>query len=608
MAIHLQCLLLLSLLVSAYAFGVPFLDNGPQFSQRPVPKPRPGGVGSSNGDGGVDVINDSHAAFYNQVGASGSEPVPTPDQVTARNPDFETNFMGKWEIHNDNAGVSAMQCQLLPNNKVIMYDATSLGPSTIQLQPKGNCRPVPGKPGQVDCWAHAVEYDIETAEVRPLKLLTDAWCSSGGVTPNGNLFSTGGFKDGGKGVRFLYMCPFCDFVENATGLARPRWYSTQEKLEDGNFIIFGGRREFNYEIVWNSLSFTQQNVPLQFLYDTTDLFENNLYPFAFLLPDGNVFLFANNRAIILNPYYHRVERELPQLPGGSRNYPSSGLAALLPLRINPHDPTVPIEAEVLICGGNSPDGMEQAEKRNIFLPALQDCGRIAPLRPDAQWEIDTMPSRRTMGDMLLLPNGEVLILNGAKEGVSGWYLADKPNFTPVLYNVKKPLGQRFKELQPSTIPRMYHSSSAVLPDGQVLVAGSNPNSHYQFDNTKFPTELRVEKFTPPYLDPMMDQYRPVIAPQLVARIMFYNQDFVLEMAHVDGISPADFEVTLLSPPFTTHGYSQNQRLVVLEPLEVTQFFIRVKVPMSGKIAPPGYYILYVVYRGVPSKGIWVKIQ
>lgn len=86
-----------------------------------------------------------------------------------KHPEFETDYKGKWELVSKSSGASAMHMILLPTNKAIMYDATVFGPSEIPLA-KGNCRPVPGKPKELDCWAHAVEYDIETAELRPLKV------------------------------------------------------------------------------------------------------------------------------------------------------------------------------------------------------------------------------------------------------------------------------------------------------------------------------------------------------------------------------------------------------------------------------------------------------
>ncbi|KAL6984771.1 (methyl)glyoxal oxidase [Sarracenia purpurea var. burkii] len=548
------------------------------------------GGGAANGDGDVD------------------EPQVKKTLPIRNKADFETRFMGLWKIDNPNAGVSAMQIQLLPNNKAIMYDATSLGPSSIQLQPVGNCRPIPGKADQVDCWAHAVEYDVETAEVRTLKVLTDSWCSSGGLAADGTLVSTGGFLDGGVSVRLLSPCEGCDWKENPKGLVGSRWYATQQKLEDGRFVVFGGRREFSYEYVESSLNFPQKRIDLPFLRDTTDEFENNLYPFAFLLPDGTLFLLANNRSVIIDPKSDKIIRELPVLPGGSRNYPASGMAALLPLKISGDNPGA-VDAEILVCGGAVSEAAKAMEKQKKMLPALQNCGRITVTKPDAKWEIDMMPTRRVMGDMQLLPTGDVLIINGAMDGVSGWNFADVPNLTPLLYNPDKKLGYRFKSLKATQIPRMYHASSAVLPDGQILVAGSNTNPSYMFNNVKYPTELRVEKFTPPYLDPLLDEHRPKISEDTSDKKLNYGAQFNVDIeVEDDGVAAEDLKVTMLAPPFTTHGFSQNQRLVVLEPVGFENGQLTVVAPPSGKIAPPGYYLLYVVHRRVPSRGMWVQIQ
>lgn len=80
--------------------------------------------------------------------------------------------LGSWKIHSENAGVSAMHIQLMPNNKVVWHDSTSNGLSEIQNNPPF-CRPRVGgrkTDPKDDCTAHAIEYDIDTAHVRPLKV------------------------------------------------------------------------------------------------------------------------------------------------------------------------------------------------------------------------------------------------------------------------------------------------------------------------------------------------------------------------------------------------------------------------------------------------------
>ncbi|XP_047320709.1 LOW QUALITY PROTEIN: putative aldehyde oxidase Art an 7 [Impatiens glandulifera] len=568
------------------------------------------------------------------------------DETSESKLDFETNFLGSWAIDNPNSGVSAMQAQLLPNNKVILYDNTNLGPSGIKLQPEGNCRLIPkgatNKVDKEDCWAHAIEYNALTSEFRTLKVVclcfmfmfvnvlflrkgincecsfTDSWCSSGGVLMDGSLISTGGFRDGQRAVRFLSPCSDCDWQENPQGLSVKRWYnliylfgfkySTQEKLEDGSFVVVGGRGEYSYEFVkGDTLENEIKSIDLPFLLQTKDLVENNLYPFVYLLPDGSLFIFANNRAITIDPQTGKTLRYLPTLPGGSRNYPASGMSALLPLKVT--GGVLSSSPEVLVCGGNTKDAFTLASKR-IYSPALLDCGRIRLSDAKPKWEIEMMPSRRVMGDMLILPNAELLILNGAKMGSSGWRSADEPNLRPVVYNPDKKAGNRFKEMNPTDIPRMYHSSSAVLPDGKILVAGSNTNPTYDFLNqTKFKTELRVEKFTPHYLDPILDKHRPEISELFSQSRLRYGRKFSLAVIMSDmNVDEEDLKVTMLSPPFTTHGYSHNQRMVVLDVIHLVGSHLTVTAPPNARIAPPGYYLLHVVHRGVPSKGMWVRIH
>ncbi|CAA0830154.1 glyoxal oxidase-related protein [Striga hermonthica] len=462
----------------------------------------------------------------NQPGDGGGEEIP---------PEYEqgstTKSLGYWKIHSQNAGVAAMHIQLLPNGKAIMYDSTSNGLSEITLNPPSCAPRVGGRPTdpQQDCTAHAIEYDVETAQIRTLKLETSPWCSSGGLNKNGDLVSTGGDKAGFQSVRLLKHCKNCNFQENPRALYSNRWYATQVALDNGSFALVGGRNAYSYEIIPpDTLNFTPQLMELPLLEDTDDDAgrENNLYPFA-----------------------------------------------------------------------------------------ARDCGRLNLNVEGGQWEKEDMPSPRVMGDMLLLPNGDVLMINGAKAGTSAWNAAKDPNLTPVLYSPNKRVGKRFKELAPTVIPRMYHSVSAVLPSGEILVAGSNTNPFYMLekyeDDYTFPSELRVEKFYPPYMAPDQIKYRLEILRGRSENLLKYGVEFgvAINAKGNENIGKDGYiKVTMYSPPFTTHGYSQNQRLLILKLKEVTDGKITAVAPPSPTLAPPGYYLLFVVYRDVPSRGIWVHIQ
>ncbi|KAK8476214.1 hypothetical protein V6N11_060285 [Hibiscus sabdariffa] len=403
---------------------------------------------------------------------------------------------GSWQLLQESIGVSAMHMQLLLNDRVVVYDRTDSGPSNLPL-PKGKCFHDSNDTARVvDCTAHSAEYDVSSNKFRPLTVQTNFWCSSGAITPDGELVQTGGYKDGERNVRVFGPCSTCDWQEIKNGLAAKRWYSTNHILPDGRQIIVGGRVQFNYEFVPKNKAANTFHLP--FLWETNDpKIENNLYPFVFLNVDGNLFIFANNRAILLDYMKNKVVKTYPTIPGGDpRSYPSTGSAVLLPLK-NLKAST--IEAEVLVCGG-APKGSYSQAIQGKFIGALNSCARILITDPNPQWVMETMPLARVMGDMILLPNLDVLIINGAASGSAGWEFGRNPVLCPVLYKPDNKIGARFFKQTPTTIPRMYHSTVILLRDGRILVGGSNPHMYYNFTGVLFPTELSLEAFSPHYLE------------------------------------------------------------------------------------------------------------
>ncbi|CAN1164014.1 Aldehyde oxidase GLOX1 [Linum perenne] len=84
------------------------------------------------------------------------------------------------------------------------------------------------------------------------------------------------------------------------------------------------------------------------------------------------------------------------------------MSAILPIRLHSQgeDPTT-VPAEVLVCGGFAHIDSYSKAGENVFYKALEDCGRIRITDPKPVWKRELMPSARIMGDMMLLPFGEV---------------------------------------------------------------------------------------------------------------------------------------------------------------------------------------------------------
>ncbi|GMN68279.1 hypothetical protein TIFTF001_037334 [Ficus carica] len=503
-----------------------------------------------------------------------------------------------------------MHMQLLRNNKVVIYDRTDFGPSNLSLG-SGRCRFDPSDTAlQYDCTAHSVLYDVVLNAFRPLMLLTDSWCSSGSVLPNGTLVQIGGFNDGDHVIRTFSPCldeDNCDWIETPNYLARRRWYASNQVLSDGRIIVVGGRRQFNYEFYPKNPE-NPSLLGLHFLRQTSDLDENNLYPFLQLLPDGNLFIFANTRSISFNYHRNRIIKEFPPIPGGDpRNYPSSGSSVLLPLDENKSN----LEAEIMVCGG-APRGAHQMALEGTFVEALISCGRLVVTNyQNPNWVMEDMPMPRAMGDMVILPSGDIIIINGVGRGTAGWELGQDPVMAPVIYYPTADQGHRFTILEPSSRPRLYHSTAILLPNGQVLVGGSNPHVYYNFTGVDYPTELSLDAFSPPYLSVDYEPVRPKIIA--VTRVLVYGQFFSVVFSVAECNTTNAVSISLIAPSFTTHSFGMNQRMVVMKlarVVQVARFAYNTSVisPSTAEIAPPGYYMLFVVHAGIPSLGAWVKLM
>lgn len=123
-------------------------------------------------------------------------------------------------------------------------------------------------------------------------------------------------------------------------------------------------------------------------------------------------MLANNQTIIYD-VETQTETRLPDLPNGQRvSNPFDGTAALLPLSPPLYIP------EILACGGSVKSDATPVAELSSQDPATSQCSRLTltPAGIARGWQVEHMPQGRMMPEMILLPNGQVLITNGAASG------------------------------------------------------------------------------------------------------------------------------------------------------------------------------------------------
>ncbi|KAF8210896.1 glyoxal oxidase N-terminus-domain-containing protein [Mycena galopus ATCC 62051] len=520
--------------------------------------------------------------------------------------DARASIAGSWSlVQNGTTGVSGMQLAVVSETKAIIYDKVEHNALTVN--------------GHV---AWAVELDLNTHQVRALNPLSNSWCATGSFIGNGTLVNSGGNPivitgaNGLQGLRLFTPCTdgTCDVYENPTRirLSSPRWYPSSVRIEDGSMIVFGGSvaggfingagiNNPSYEFFppKNINGFNGLKIPSQFL---TDTLNGNHFPNLVTLPDGTLFVSANQDAMILN-WKTNTETRLPGIPNGVRiSSPFSAGHVLLPL-----SPSNNYTPEVMICGGSTVSDKVAASSISSQAPTSAQCIRMVLNAAGiaAGWKVETMPQGRIMVDMILLPDGRVMLVNGATTGVAGYgnvgnqigqSNADNPAFTPVIYDPAAPVGSRFSTagLVASTIPRLYHSTASLTPNGTVMLAGSNPNN--DVTTVKYPTEYRLEFYSPPYMN--------VVRPSYTGLPATINYNVTFNLAVTLPANTINVTVALIDLGFATHGVHMDQRMVQLvSTLSSDKKTLTVTAPPTAPIYPPGPAYLYVVTNtGAPSFG------
>lgn len=471
------------------------------------------------------------------------DPQPPPNPIIRQNSGWTLTQIGS-------TGVNAMQLAIISDSHALIVDKVEHNPLVINGHP-----------------AWGALYNLRTHSVKPLSMQSNSFCAGGSFLGNGTMLNVGGNPvvedftaptdfgdvDGIQAVRLLHPCDSedvdgCNIIDDPSRihLASPRWYATVVRISDGSVMVIGGSIKggwMNNATVNNpTIEYyppkSDSGIPVYspFLASTLN---SNLFPAAFSISNGYIFLAANND-VVLYDWQTNNELRLPPIPNGVRvTYPLSGTVLLLPL-----SPETGYTSEILVCGGSSIDDTRPSWEISSQEPASAQCSRIVLTEEGIArgWEVEYMPQARVMPDAVLLPTGQVVIVNGAEAGIAGYgnvqsqvgnSNADRPTLTPLLYEPRAPVDQRFSSegMPTSDIPRMYHSVATLTPNGDIMIAGSNPN--LDRSEMMFGTEYRVEWLKPPY----MSQDRPIILGMNAdEKKLGFGQQVVMRVQPVSGSS------------------------------------------------------------------------
>lgn len=406
--------------------------------------------------------------------------------------------------------------------------------------------------------------------------------------------------------------PADDRFRPVEAMREPRWYPSLVTLPDGRVSVTSGVRRAIATAAGGEPSMSQ--VRLTEIYDPAterwlDGGESEwsfpLYPRLHLLPDGTVFYGGAGQS--WNPFgetadqaswsqrrvYEPEERRWSSA-GQARYGVRSGAASVM-LRLEPpYD-----HADILMAGGtlgSSPGAWMATTLSEVvrWTPeGITDLG--APRTPLAGLGSDRsqLRHRRWFGTPVLLPTGEVFLVNGgdADDVVDPGSAAAVR--TPELYD---PRSGTWTELAPTARDRVYHSSAVLLADGRVLIGGHAPHPAHYFrygNETTRANNFRdatFEIYEPPYL---FRGSRPRIKRVKAVRRGRALRLRMRSRRHARRVA----EVVLVRMGSNTHAMDGDLRAVSLRRTRRGRR-VNARLPRGGdgRLLPPGPYFVWAVRR------------
>jgi Domain of unknown function (DUF1929)/Bacterial Ig domain/Galactose oxidase, central domain len=476
--------------------------------------------------------SDGPVSFY--AGASGG-PTPTPP------PTPDPRQLGQWSGV-INLPLVALHAITMRNGNVLMMDGWQtpnqtqvFNPTTQTLTPANN-----GFGLNLFCTAH-----VNLADGRVL--------IAGGEGPSAL----------GSPAATIFD-PATNTWSRLPNMRFARWYPTATELGDGRVVMISGQDTDATWVDTPEIYDPVANTWTALTGVSTSQAHEPEYPLSYLLPSGKIFTIAPvvGKSFVLDP----IAKTWGAVGGTTLQ---NGSAAMY------------LPGKVLYTGGGGPFGSTNASQNGA---QIIDLNAATPA-----WQATApMSAGRYTHTLTVLPDGNVLALGGASDMSQTDLSAGA--LTSEEWN---PATGAWTTLAAMQVPRIYHSTALLLPDGRVLVAGGGHG-----ESLSSPGEYNAQFYSPPYL---FNGARPTITSAPASAT--YGSTMTVQTPAAAAIT----SVSLVSLGSDSHTLDFDQHFV---PLTFTAGggALTVDTPAAANLAPPGYYMLFVLNgSGVPSTASMVRL-
>ncbi len=383
-----------------------------------------------------------------------------------------------------------------------------------------------------------------------------------------------------QGIKEAYeFDPVAEKYITVDPMNEARWYPTLTTLEDGKVLSLSGLDEIGQIVPGKDEIYDPVTKKWKY---TGVVRKFPTYPAIFLMNNGKLFYSGSNAGY--GPADEGRDPGIWDLKTNTfKKIPGLSDPDMMETSATVRLPPAQDEKYMVIGGGGVGESEKSSEKSRLV-----DLKEPSPRFEDGA----SLDQGTRYPSASLMPDDTVLITGGSSDyrGRGGSDILQAR-----LYDAKT---GTYRRVADPAVGRNYHSGSLLLPDGRVMIFGSDSLYSDKANTRPGVFEQRIEIYTPPYL---FRDARPELTggPKTIKR----GGTATFKSAHAASIKDAK----LMRPSAVTHVTDVDQRTVALE-MKKTKDGISVTVPKNRALVPSGYYMLFVTDdQGTPSEGVWIEV-
>lgn len=400
----------------------------------------------------------------------------------------------------------------------------------------------------------------------------DMFCGGIALLADGRVMVNGGRNEVTSASIFDWRTNAWTRVQNMTG---GRWYNTTVAYGQGNVFTATGSgtgnrtaERWNATAGWTNLT----GIPWgSSVLDVQAGYARHWHPFLSLAPDGRILHFGPTDTMhwLTMPGTGSISDAGPTVPGD--HYPKEGSFAM-------YD-----EGKILVAGGGANTTQNPSDSTTGTSTKLAYTVDMTTTPPTIA-ATASMANVRQFANAVVIPSGEVMVIGG---NTSGLKFNDTGSVMPC--EIWSPKTRTWRTVASISVPRNYHSTALLLPDGRVWSGGGGLGGANHQD---------AQLYTPPCLFKAdgTAATRPVLssAPSGIGPGMTFAVSGTANLVKFAFIRMAS----------TTHAVNTDQRYLSLPVTQTSPGNYQLTAHANPNVMTPGYWMLF----GIAADGVYSQAK